>query len=128
MGIDNLTYDVIGAAMEVHSALGPGLLESLYQKALAHELKLRGHNVIMERPIEVFYKGVKISENFKADLYVDDELVVELKSVETINPIHFKQTTTYLRLLNKPFGLLINFNVVSLKNGVYRIINPSFKK
>ncbi len=114
--------------MEVHSALGPGLLESLYQRALAHELKLRGHDVIMERPIEVFYKGEKISDNFKADLFVDDELVVELKSVESLNPIHFKQTTTYLHLLNKPIGLLINFNVVSLRDGVCRVANPYYKK
>ena len=128
MDIDNLTFDVIGAAMEVHSTLGPGLLESLYQRALAQELKLRGHNVIMERPIEVFYKGEKISDNLKADLFVDDELVVELKSVESLNPIHFKQTTTYLHLLNKPIGLLINFNVVSLRDGVSRVVNPYYRK
>ncbi len=128
MNIDNLTFDVIGAAMEVHSVLGPGLLESLYQRALAQELKLRGHSVILERPIEVFYKGEKISDNLKADLFVDDELVVELKSVESLNPIHFKQTATYLHLLNKPIGLLINFNVVSLRDGVSRVVNPYYRK
>ena len=128
MNIDNLTFDVIGAAMEVHSVLGPGLLESLYQRALAQELKLRGHSVIQERPIEVFYKGEKISDNLKADLFVDDELVVELKSVESLNPIHFKQTATYLHLLNKPIGLLINFNVVSLRDGVSRVANPYYRK
>lgn len=128
MNIDNLTFDVIGAAMEVHSVLGPGLLESLYQRALAQELKLRGHGVILERPIEVFYKGEKISDNLKADLFVDDELVVELKSVESLNPIHFKQTATYLHLLNKSIGLLINFNVVSLRDGVSRVVNPYYRK
>lgn len=124
MTLDNLTFDVIGAAMEVHSVLGPGLLESLYQKAMFKELLLRGHKVILEKPVDVFYKGEKISDNLRIDLFVDDELIVELKSIEQINPIHYKQTSTYLRLLNKPIGLLINFNEISLKDGVHRIINP----
>ena len=128
MDIDRLTYDVIGAAMEVHSALGPGLLESLYQKALCLELKERGHEVVAEYPVEVFYKGLKLSDNLRVDLFVDNELVVELKSVEELNPIHFKQTSSYLRILDKQIGLLINFNVASLKDGINRIINPYYNK
>ena len=114
--------------MEVHSILGPGLLESLYQKAMFKELLLRGHKVILEKPVDVFYKGEKISDNLRIDLFVDDELVVELKSVEQINPIHYKQTSTYLRLMNKEIGLLINFNEISLKDGVHRVINPYYYK
>ena len=128
MTLDELTYDVIGAAIEVHSLLGPGLLESLYQKAMFKELLLRGHKVILEKPVDVFYKGEKISDNLKIDLFVDDELIVELKSVEQINPIHYKQTSTYLRLMNKEIGLLINFNEISLKDGVHRVINPYYYK
>lgn len=128
MTLDDLTFDVIGASMEVHSILGPGLLESLYQKALYKELLLRGHKVVSEKPVEVYYKGEKISDNLKIDLYVDDELIVELKSVEQINPIHYKQTSSYLRLLNKQIGLLINFNEISLKDGVHRVINPYYGK
>lgn len=128
MTLDDLTFDVIGAAMEVHSVLGPGLLESLYQKAMFKELLLRGHKVILEKPVDVFYKGEKISDNLRIDLFVDDELIVELKSIEQINPIHYKQTSTYLRLLNKEIGLLINFNEISLKDGVHRVINPYYGK
>lgn len=128
MTLDDLTFEVIGAAMEVHSVLGPGLLESLYQKAMFKELLLRGHKVILEKPVDVFYKGEKISDNLKIDLFVDDELIVELKSIEQINPIHYKQTSTYLRLLNKEIGLLINFNEISLKDGVHRVINPYYGK
>ena len=128
MDINSLTFDIIGAAIEVHSALGPGLLESLYQKALYLELKERGHIVVAEYPVEVFYKGQKISENLRVDLLVDNEIVVELKSVEELNSIHFKQTASYLRILNKQIGLLINFNVISLKDGVNRVINPYYNK
>ncbi len=121
-----LSYDVIGAAMEVHSALGPGLLESLYKKALCKELQLRGHDVKMEYPVKVFYKGEEIGHNLKVDLLVDGELVVELKSVEDVHPVFFKQTTSYLRILNKKFGLLINFNEISLKEGIHRVVNPYY--
>ncbi|MBP5345562.1 MAG: GxxExxY protein [Bacteroidales bacterium] len=128
MDINSLTFDIIGAAIEVHSALGPGLLESLYQKALYLELKERGHIVVAEYPVAVFYKGQKISENLRVDLLVDNEIVVELKSVEELNSIHFKQTASYLRILNKQIGLIINFNVISLKDGVNRVINPYYNK
>lgn len=123
---ENLTYEVIGAAMEVHSILGPGLLESLYQKALVKELLLRGHRVKTECPVLLEYKKEIISDNLRMDLLVDDELIIELKSVEELNPIHFKQTSTYLRIYNKEVGLLINFNVLSLKDGVHRVINPYY--
>jgi len=124
---NDLTYSIIGAAIEVHNLLGPGLLESLYQKALAKELVLRGHKVEVEKNIDVFYKGEKISDNLRIDLLVDDEIIVELKSVEFLLPVHFKQTSSYLRILKKEVGLLINFNVLSLKDGVNRVINPYFK-
>ncbi len=128
MTTEELTFDIIGAAMEVHSFLGPGLLESLYQKAMFKELQLRGHKVILEKPVDVFYKGEKICDNLRIDLFVDDELIVELKSVEQINPIHYKQTSTYLRLLDKQVGLLLNFNEISMKDGVHRVINPYYGK
>lgn len=123
---DRLTYEVIGAAMEVHSILGPGLLESIYQKALVKELTLRGHDVKTECQVIVAYKNEIISDHLRMDMIVDNELIVELKSVEELHPVHFKQTATYLRIYNKEIGLLINFNVLSLKDGIHRVINPYY--
>lgn len=117
-----LTSQIIGGAIEVHKELGPGLLESVYQKAMAHELAERGLSIAKEVPVEITYHGHCISDDgLRMDLLVDDSVVVELKSVAEVKPVHKKQLLTYLRLAAKPMGLLINFNEVLLKDGVTRI-------
>ena len=119
----DISYDIIGCAYEVHRILGPGLLESVYQKALVQELKLRGFKVKSEVDIEINYKGVNVGSDLRLDIIVNDTIIVELKSVETILPIHKKQLLTYLRLTNLQLGLLINFNTNLLKDGITRIVN-----
>ncbi len=115
-----LSREVIGAAIEVHKALGAGLLESAYEECLCEELKLRG--IPFERQVElpIEYKGVKLSAGYRMDIVVDTLLVLELKSVENLLPIHEAQLITYLRLSNIWLGLLINFNVPVLKEGIRR--------
>ena len=120
---NDLTYEIINCAYEVHSFLGPGLLESVYQRALVHELRLRGFNVISEIPIDIEYKGLNIGNHLRLDILVDEEVVIELKSVENILPVHKKQLLTYLKLLDLHVGLLINFNVSMLREGITRIVN-----
>jgi GxxExxY protein len=122
--INNLTGRIIGAAIEVHRNLGPGLLESVYQRCLEMELAANGMAVKSEVSIPVIYKGQTVSEDgFRADLVVEDQVVIELKSVEEVKPVHGKQLLTYLRLMDKQIGLLINFNVPSLKDGITRVVN-----
>lgn len=111
MNIDQLSYMVRGAAMEVYNELGPGLLESVYEKALLYELQLRGLNTVSQVPVEINYKGQQISSDFRLDLLVEDQLILELKSVEEIRDVYYKQLRTYLKLMNKPMGWLINFGV-----------------
>ena len=118
-----LSYQVIGCALEVYKTLGPGLLESVYEKALIHELSQKGLAVKTQVEVEMNYKGVNIGEGLRLDLLVNDELIVELKSVEELKPVHYKQLLTYLKLMNKRVGLLINFNVNDLMDGVKRVIN-----
>ena len=120
---DNLTYKIIGCAMEVYKQLGPGLLESVYEQALIQELKLNDIPVESQVEIKVNYKGINISDNLRLDLLVDDSVIVELKSVEELKPIHHKQLLTYLRLMDKKVGLLINFNTDNLMDGIKRIVN-----
>ena len=119
----DISYEIIGCAYEVHRTLGPGLLESVYQKALVQELKLREFNVKSEVNIEINYKGVNVGSDLRLDIIVNDTIIIELKSVETILPIHKKQLLTYLRLTNLQLGLLINFNTNLLKDGITRIVN-----
>ena len=119
----DISYEIIGCAYEVHRTLGSGLLESVYQKALVQELKLRGFNVKSEVDIEINYKGINVGSDLRLDIIVNDTIIVELKSVETILPIHKKQLLTYLRLTNLQLGLLINFNTNLLKDGITRIVN-----
>lgn len=119
----DISYEIIGCAYEVHRTLGPGLLESVYQKALVQELKLRGFKVKSEVNIEINYKGVNVGSDLRLDIIVNDTIIIELKSVETILPIHKKQLLTYLRLTNLQLGLLINFNTNLLKDGITRIVN-----
>ena len=121
MIIDKLIYETIGASMEVYNTLGPGLLESVYEKALFCELSLRDLNVDSYIPVEIIYKNEIIGSDLRLDLVVEDTLIVELKSVETLMPVHFKQLRTYMKLLDKPAGLLINFNVSDFSSG-YRVL------
>jgi GxxExxY protein len=124
MELNVLSSKIIKAAINVHKELGPGLLESVYQKCLVIELKLMGLEVESEIPLPVNYKGQKVDdEGFRIDLLVEDKIIVELKSVEKIQKVYPKQLLTYLRLANKQLGLLINFNEVLLKDGISRIIN-----
>jgi GxxExxY protein len=121
--INDLTREVIGAAIEVHKALGPGLLESAYEECLCHELKLRG--IQFERQVElpIEYKGTKMNCGYRMDIVADDQLILELKSCEVLHPIYEAQLLTYLRLTSTKVGLLINFNVPVLKEGIKRLAN-----
>src|SRR5689334_12538537 len=120
--MNKITGQVVDAAMKVHAALGPGLLENVYENCLAHELSLRGLKVQKQVPIPVVYKETQLEIGFRIDLLVEECLIVELKAVDSILPIHTAQVFTYLRLMNSRIGLLLNFNVVSMKNGIKRII------
>ncbi|MCA0456022.1 MAG: GxxExxY protein [Chloroflexi bacterium] len=119
--LDDLAHSVIGAAIEVHRELGPGFLESIYEAALCHELELREIPHVRQAIIQVSYKGVDLGDN-RVDLIVDNRLIVELKAVDEINNIHFAQVKSYLKVTNRILGLLINFNVKMLKDGVHRIV------
>ena len=119
----DITYDIISCAYEVHKVLGPGLLESVYQKALIHELKLKGFKVESEIKVDIDYKGINIGNDLRLDILVNDSIVLELKSVETILPVHKKQLLTYLKLLDLQLGFLINFNTNLLKDSITRIVN-----
>ena len=115
-----ISFHIRGAAMEVYNTLGPGLLESIYHKALKHELEARGLNVASEMPVEVYYKGVLIEENaMRLDIIVEDRVIVELKSVSELTPAHRAQLFNYLRLTKKPIGLLINFGQSYLQGERY---------
>ena len=119
---NELSKEVIGAAIEVHRQLGPGLLESAYEACLRRELSLRGIPFACQVPVPVTYKGVQIDCSYRLDLLVGGLVVLELKSVDRLEPIHAAQLLTYLRLTDLWLGLLINFNVVVLKNGIKRIV------
>lgn len=121
MSTDQLIYETIGAAFEVYNTLGPGLLESVYEKAMIVELQSRGLSVQTQLPVEIHYKDTVIGSDLRLDLLVENSLIIELKSVETLNPVHFKQIRTYMKLLNKSAGLLINFNVSDFRIG-YKVI------
>ncbi len=118
-----LSGEVIGAAIEVHRLLGPGLLESAYELALERELVLRGHMVERQKSVPLEYKGVALGDGFRLDLLIDDCLLVEVKAVDQLLPIHEAQLLTYLRLAGKRFGLLVNFNEKILKAGIRRLVN-----
>jgi GxxExxY protein len=117
---DPRTSPILGAALEVHRHLGPGLLESAYEECLCHELRLRGLSFQRQVDIPVEYKGLKLNCGYKIDLLVQDEVILELKAVEKLSPIHQAQLLTYLKLAHKSVGLLINFNVPLLTQGIIR--------
>jgi GxxExxY protein len=118
-----IATEIVDAAFRIHTTLGPGLLESVYQTVLAYELGRRGLRAVSQQPIPVVYDGIRIETGFRADLIVEDKVIVEIKSVELLAPVHRKQLLTYLRLADKRLGLLINFHVALNKDGITRIVN-----
>jgi GxxExxY protein len=121
--LDSITHKIIGAAIEVHRRLGPGLLESAYEACLAFELKQLGFFIEEQKPLPVVYKDVKLDCGYRLDIMVEHSVVVEIKSVDQLAPIHSAQMLSYLRLSGKRVGLLINFNVRVLKDGLKRIVD-----
>lgn len=117
-----LSYEIIGAAYQVHSELGPGLLESTYEVCLEYELTKRGFKVERQKALPVFYDDVKLDAGYRIDLLVEDSIIVELKAVAAIDPIHKAQVMTYLKLSNLQLGLLLNFNVTDMKKGINRFV------
>ncbi len=123
MLLNEISGVVVDTAYKIHTRLGPGLLESVYQKVMAYELVKRGLHIKTEVDFPVVYEEVRLDVGFRVDILVEDLVVVELKSTETVLPVHKKQLLTYLRLMDKRLGLLINFGAVLIKNGIYRIAN-----
>src|SRR5271165_5598364 len=121
--INQITHATIAAAMKVHSSLGPGLLESAYQACLAHELRSRGIEVAAQVAVPVVYQGQKLEVGYRIDLLVENRVVVEVKSVEAVHPIHEAQLLSYMRLSGLNVGLLINFNVLHLRDGIRRMVD-----
>ncbi len=120
---DQLSNKIIGCAIEVHKHLGPGLLESAYQHCLLYELSKAGLNVIKEKPMPVVYKEVKLDHGYRMDLLVENKVVIEVKTVEFLNDVHFAQMLTYLKLGNYRLGLILNFHTAILKEGIKRLRN-----
>jgi GxxExxY protein len=116
------THKVLSCAYAVHSALGPGLLESVYEKALVYELKLQGFEVKNQLPVKIKYRDIELDEGLRLDIMVDNQLIIELKSVKELLPIHSKQLYTYLKLTGLELGYLINFNTDHLKEGIERVV------
>ena len=121
--MNGLTDRIIGAAIEVHRATGPGLMESAYEECLCYELSQVGLAFKRQLPLPISYKGVKLDCGYKMDIVVEDQIVLELKTVDTLLPIHAAQLLTYLKLSGKPIGLLLNFNEPTLKKGLKRLVN-----
>ena len=120
---NDISREIVDAAFQVHTKLGPGLLETVYEVVMAHELKKRGLNVERQMPVPIEYDGLKFEEGFRADLVVNGLVVIELKSVDKFAKVHKKQLLTYLRLMDSKLGLLINFGENLIKNGISRVVN-----
>jgi len=120
--LNQITYEIIGAAYKVHAELGPGLLESTYEVCLEYELMKRELKVVRQKSLPVIYDGIKLDAGYRIDLLVEDCIIVELKAVAAIEPIHKVQLMTYLKLSEHKLGLLMNFNVTDMKKGIKRII------
>jgi GxxExxY protein len=123
MDIDQISGDVVDLALRVHKALGPGLLESVYETVLAGKLVDAGYRVERQKPIDILFEGSVFVAAFRVDLMVENRLLIEIKSVEALNAVHGKQLLTYLRLTNQPVGLLINFGGATLREGLKRVVN-----
>lgn len=120
---NQLSHTVIGLAIKVHTALGPGLLESSYKECLYYEIQKSGLKVEKEKPLPLVYEEVKLECGYRVDLFVENKLIIEIKAVEATNDVHLAQVLTYLKLSDCRLGLLINFNVARLKNGIRRVVN-----
>ena len=120
---NELAKQIVNAAYRVHTTLGPGLLESVYEVTLAHEIERQGIKVLRQQALPVIYETIRMEIGFRADLIVGDKVIIEIKSIEAISPVHRKQLLTYLRLSDKRLGLLINFNVELIKDGITRVVN-----
>lgn len=120
---DELSNKIIGIALELHKTLGPGLLESVYETALAFDLRKAGLEVKCQVPMPLIYKEVKLDIGYRIDMLVENKVIIEIKSVEQLAPVHFAQTLTYLKLADKKLALLMNFNTILLKDGIHRIVN-----
>lgn len=123
MNENELSYKVIGIALDLHKILGPGLLESAYENALSYDLRLSGLKVLQQFPMPFIYKEVKQDIGYRLDLLVNDKLIIEVKSIETVAPVHFAQALTYLKLSRLKLALLINFNCKYLNENIHRIVN-----
>ena len=123
MNINQLSSKIIGAAIEVHKTLGPGLLESAYEECLCHELSIQGLLFEKQKPLSIDYKGKKLDCGYRLDIVVENTVIIELKSCEKIEPIHKAQLLTYLKLSGLNLGLLLNFNVPLMRDGIVRIVN-----
>ncbi|MFZ1518536.1 MAG: GxxExxY protein [Ignavibacteriaceae bacterium] len=123
MNENELSNKIIGAAIELHKVLGPGLLESAYENAFTYELRNIGLDVKQQVPMPFVYKDIKLDVGYRLDILVENKLIIEIKSVETLAPVHFSQVLTYLKLSELKLGLLINFNTKLLKEGIHRVVN-----
>jgi GxxExxY protein len=120
---NNISGQIVDAAIAVHTKLGPGLLESVYEVVLTHELRKRGLHCERQKPVPIIYDDIHFEEGFRIDILVEGKVIVELKSVEQVHPVHSKQVLTYLRLTNMRLGLLLNFGEVYLKDGITRLVH-----
>ena len=125
--VNNITSAIISACIEVHSDLGPGLFESVYEEILAYKFQKAGLHFSRQVAIPVYYEELKMDVGFRADFVIEEDVILEIKSIEAVHPVHKKQLLTYLRLANKQIGLLINFNEEVLKTGITRLINKYYK-
>ena len=123
MSENEIARQIVDAAFKIHTTLGPGLLESVYQAVLGFELQKRGLSTVCQQSLPVIYDSVRLDVGFRIDLLVDDKVIVEIKSVESLALVHRKQLLTYLRLADKRLGLLINFNAAKIKDGITRVVN-----
>ena len=123
MNLNDISYQIRGSVFDVYNELGPGLLENIYEQALLIELNNRGLKVENQVPIEVLYKGVNLGIQYRLDFLINDQVILELKSVDTLLPVHYKQLITYLKIAKKPLGFLINFNTDSIKDNIIRFAN-----
>lgn len=123
MNENEIAREIVDAAYQIHRKLGPGLLESVYETVLVFDLEKRGLNVQRQVPVPIVYEGISFNEGYRADLIVENKVIVELKSVETVAPVHKKQLLTYLRLADKRLGLLINFGAELIRDGISRVVN-----
>ena len=120
---NELSYQIIGTALELHKNIGPGLLESVYENALAYDLKELGLEVKQQIAMPFFYKEIKMDVGYRINLLVENKLIIEIKAVENLSPVYFAQVLTYIKLSNLKLGLLINYNTKTLKEGIYKIAN-----